>query len=781
MAGHCDSRPKVLRLRGIVQGVGMRPFIYRIASSLGLVGEVYNDGDGVTLKLWGDDTQLQTFNHRLQHMLPPSARIDQMLVDNDTAVCPRPKTFNIVDSNGAGTPGIIPDRASCSQCIAEIFNAQDRRYQHPFNSCTECGPRYSIMREGSWDRRNTAMAAFSLCQQCLTEYQSPDDRRFHAETVACPACGPKLFYQERHQRLETGQIAAAAAAIARGDVIAVQGMGCFQLICDALNHQAIALLRRVKQRPRKPLAIMVAGRPQLDAYADASAAEWALLSSAQSPIVIVKQRDTALPDLLAPGLHTVGVMLANTPLHHLLMSAVARPLVVSSANLSGAPTICTPQALRDMLPAFGGGVLYTDRAILKPLDDSVAQVMGSATQLLRRARGYVPRALPLPRGLVAPPILALGGHHKNTLCLLEDGRLQLSTWQGDLDSPAQRQAYDSQVATCAAGTRHYACDHHPDYYSSRRAVASASEQPGSGVHQVWHHHAHAAACLAEHGRHADAGPVLAVVFDGSGYGPDASIWGGEFLVANYRGFRRRGHLQTLRLIGGEQAATQPWRSLWSHLHASGGWPQIQQDHGKLAIVSALQQQPISAWSYAQLSAVNAPLSSSVGRLFDAVAAALEICFDGISYEGEAAMRLQALAETSEDSQAYPFAIRGDDELIAFDLAPMWPALFADLEAGLSKAIIARRFHSSLARATAAMVDGIFAIDKDWQEPLVALSGGVFQNALLHEETSRYLQANGFRVIAHGEVPANDSGLSLGQAVVAAAQFSPAFVDRGIKR
>lgn len=765
------ARATVLHLSGVVQGVGMRPLIYRIASALNLTGDVSNNSQGVTVRLWATSNQIAVFVSQLKDALPSGARIDAIATEVSVSPQRRPSAFSIAASAEGQGNSIIPDRASCTKCIAEVFDKHNRRFLHPFNSCTDCGPRFSILHKGVWDRRNTAMAAFSMCPRCDAEYRNAGDRRFHAETIACPDCGPKLYYRQQGTLYQQRQIELAAAAIASGQVIAVQGIGCFQLVCLASSDRAVEQLRALKQRPSKPLAVMVSDRDQLNSIADAGDAAWALVSSPESPIVLLPKRGRLISSRVAPGLSSVGVMLASSPLHHLLIARLKLPIVVSSANLSGNPPVSSLAELDAQLPGYSGQALYSDRPIVNRLDDSVTQLVVNAPRLLRRSRGYTPRHIDLPPGFDGGRvIMALGGHHKNTLCLLADQALQLSSWLGDLDSPAQRASYNSHVISMEkryGGSIHYACDHHPNYYSSQLA---GGRRP---ITKVWHHHAHAAACLAENRRHMDAPPLLTLVFDGSGLGADDSIWGGEFLLCNYRGFRRLGHLASVPLIGGEAAIKQPWRNLLSHLHSAAIWQQLTSRYPDLDVLKSLKSQPLNALSWQQVKQCNAPMHSSVGRLFDAVAAALGICFEAISYEGEAAMRLQAQAESCDDSTAYPFLIEAVENQIQLNPSAMWTALFADLASGTSTAQIARRFHNGLAQSCAAMAEQLFGSDPNWKEPLVALSGGVFQNALLYRETLQRLARAGFTTLGHGEIPANDSGISVGQALVAAAQLQQA--------
>ncbi|MEX1666021.1 carbamoyltransferase HypF [Zhongshania arctica] len=771
LAGEC------IRLSGLVQGVGMRPSIYRLATELQLRGDVANCGADVLIQIWAPAPVLELFLETLFSHLPPGSRIDQC--ERQALVGHPPNKFLIQDSRPRSNSGevhrsgIIPDRAICEQCIAELFQSDNRRYHHPFSNCTSCGPRFSILKAQTWERSNTSMQSFPLCSDCQLEFNSPLDRRFQAHATACPKCGPTLRYRQNTVDHQSDVIALAAADILAGKIVAIQGQGCFQLACHARNEAAIARLRKLKQRAQKPFALMVESPTDIDPYAYYSAAEQQLLESPAAPIVLLKTKMDLLASEIAPGLQDLGFMLANTALHHLILTVIKGPIVLTSANTSAQPPLYKLDQALQVLDSLCDGIVFHDRAITHRLDDSVAQLVNDVPRLLRRARGYVPAATALPPGFEqCPPTLAFGGHYKSSLCLLSDRHAVLSAWIGDLNSPAQCEDYQQQLIDFSA-MNHFkpellTCDQHPDYFSSTQAAELASET-GMKLEPVWHHHAHAAACLAENGRALQSQPVLAVVFDGNGLGPDGTIWGGEFLLVDYQRFQRLGHITQFPLLGGESAAQQPWRSLLAQLHTSLSWSSLVDEFSDLAIIKLLAAKPIRTLEGMMTSHTNSPLCSSVGRLFDAVAAALEICFEKLSYEGEAAMKLQALAQQSIDQGSYPIAVVDSIDGSQLAFSTMWQALLNDLLKGAAHTDIARRFHNGLANAISAMAAQLFQQTTDWQEPTVALSGGVFQNALLLKLTIKSLEARGFTVLSHSLIPANDSGLAFGQAVVTAAR------------
>lgn len=737
-----------IRVRGQVQGVGFRPFVWQMARQFGVTGSVRNDAEGVLILALGG--ALDAFCAALAQEAPPLARVDAV----ETA--PHrfdvvPESFEIVASGGAGAETrVTPDAATCADCLAEIRDPGDRRHGYAFANCTHCGPRFTILRGLPYDRAKTTMAPFEMCARCAAEYADPADRRFHAQPVACAACGPRLRYEDHPDPLQ-----GAAEALVAGQVIAIKGLGGFHLCCDATNAAAIATLRARKQRPTKPLALM--GRwDDIAAYAATTAAEEEALASAPAPIVLLR-RAAPLPEALAPGQGRLGWMLPYTPLHHLLMDIVQRPLVMTSGNLSGEPQVIGNAEARDKLGVLVDGILDHDREIARRLDDSVMQITGQGPMILRRARGMVPETLPLPDGFgEAPQVMAFGAHLKSAICLIKNGQALLSHHLGDLDDPLTRDEFVKAEADYAALFDHrpevFACDLHPGYFSSSQAQERAG---GAAVVEVQHHHAHLAACLAENGWPLDGGPVAGIVLDGLGLGGDGTIWGGELLLGDYRQVERRAWLKPAPLLGGDAASRKPWRNAVARLDQAGmsDWAD-----------RLFADRPRDVLRQAAARGLNAPLSSSAGRLFDAMAAVLGLCPGQQGYEGEAAMMLEALAREQADGEAvrpYPFATGKGGEI---DPAPLWHAVARDLEDGVSAHVIALRFHAGLAKSFA---DAARRLIEGGTAQAVALTGGCFQNALLLELTAGYLRD--LPVLTHQRVPANDGGLALGQAMIAAAR------------
>lgn len=717
---------ETIRVRGIVQGVGFRPFIWRLALAHGLRGEVLNDAEGVLIRAAGDD--LDGFCAAIREEAPPLARIDAV----ERASCAEPATggFAIIATEaGAAATFISPDAATCPACVAEIFDPDARRFGHPFANCTHCGPRYSIVASIPYDRANTAMAGFGMCAACRAEYDDPADRRFHAQPIACSECGPRLDMS----------VDAAAERLRAGEILALKGIGGFHLLCDATHETAGARLRARKNRPAKPFALM-GTEAMIRRFAAPSAAEWALLRDPAAPVVLLKKAGADLAASVAPGRRRLGWMLPYTPLHHLLLAAFGGPVVATSGNLSGAPQIIDNGAARRDLAGIADGVMAHDRPILRRLDDSVARVAAGGPVLLRRARGYAPASLSLPRALRdAPQVLAAGGDLKAALCLARDGAALLSQHLGDLEHPAALDAYAQaardMTALFGAEPAAVACDLHPGFQSTRFAEAQ-----GLPVIRVQHHHAHIAAALAEHG---ETGPAIGIALDGTGWGPDETIWGGEIMLADLRGFERLAHLAPVTLQGGDAAAREPWRCLAAHLGAEAA--------------PLLTGRPLEALLRATAAGVNTAETSSAGRLFDAAACALGLAPDRQSFEGEAAM---AVEDAAIDGQGQPYPFGDDPALI--DPAPMWRALLAErarpsdaafrFQTGLADAFAWRARHAAQARGIG----------------VVALGGGVMQNAALLERLCAGLE--GLRVLVPRMAPANDGGLALGQAAVAQARL-----------
>ncbi len=745
---------RTIRVRGQVQGVGFRPFVWQLARAHGLRGWVLNDAQGVLIGAAGAD--LDAFAAALSRDAPPLARVDAVeQTDGADGIGP---DFQIVASGAAGSDTrVTPDAATCPACLAEI-NGDGRRKGYAFTNCTHCGPRLTILEGLPYDRARTTMAPFPMCPACLAEYADPADRRFHAQPIACPACGPKLWLETAQGRTDAAPIAAAAALLRQGGLLAVKGLGGVHLACLATDATAIATLRARKHRPAKPLALM--GTPAMVArHAAPSEAAWQRLSDPAAPIVLLARTGTDLPDLLAPGIADLGWMLPYTPLHHLLLAEIGAPLVMTSANVSGEPQVIGNDEAREKLAGIADGFLLHDRAIARRLDDSVERETPFGPMILRRARGRVPGTLPLPPGFEdTPQILAQGGQMKAALCLVKNGQALLGHHLGELDEALTWQAYQQAEADYCAlfdlTPQVRACDAHPGYRATRHAEAS-----GDPVISVQHHHAHLAACMGENGWARTAGPVVGIVLDGLGLGPDGTIWGGEVLLGDYTQATRIAHLDPAPLAGGDGASVEPWRNALVRLDQAG--------LGSFAD-KIFADHPVALIRQAVASGVNAPLSSSAGRLFDAVAALLGLCPARQSYEGEAAMRLESLARQAGPAPGYPFGQQGS----RIDPSPMIRAVVGDLGTGRPPAEIAAAFQTGLAqafaRAARAAVEG-------GQATAVALTGGCFQNPALVAACLREL--DGLPVLLHRQVPANDGGLSFGQALVAAAKLQQA--DAGL--
>ena len=735
-----------IRVRGQVQGVGFRPFIWQLAQRFGLRGEVLNDPEGVLILAAGE--ALDAFEVAIAAEAPQLARVDA--VESGPAEIAAAEAFSIAASRGTGAETrVTPDAATCPDCLAEIRDPGDRRFGYAFANCTHCGPRFTILRGLPYDRAQTTMAAFEMCADCRAEYENPADRRFHAQPVACPACGPRLWIEPPR---DGDPIAEAAARLARGEVLAIKGLGGFHLAVDATNAAAVALLRARKRRPAKPLALM-GTMAMIEAHAAPDKAERALLADPAAPIVLLEKAGETLPEGLAPGQGHLGWMLPYTPLHHLLLDAVQRPLVMTSGNLSGEPQVIGNDEAREKLSGFADAFLMHDREIARRLDDSVERA--TPPMVLRRARGRVPETLPLPPGFEdAPQVVAYGGQMKAAICLLKNGQALLGHHLGELDEALTYDAFLEADADYAALFDHrpetVACDLHPDFLATRHAYSR-----GVPVVEVQHHHAHLAACLGENGWPLDGGKGAGIVLDGLGLGPDGTVWGGEVLLGDYRGCERPAWLTPAPLIGGDRAQAEPWRNALARLDQAGlsDWADM-----------LFADKPLAMARQAAERGINAPLSSSAGRLFDAVAAVLGICPDGQSYEGEAAMRLEALAgQAAPDEAAYGYAI-GAMADGGQDPAGMFRDIRRDLGRGVDRAAIALRFHAGLARSFA---KAAVRLAEAGEARAIALSGGCFQNALLLRLTEMAL--GDLPVLVHRTTPANDGGLALGQALVAAAR------------
>ncbi|MGO9132799.1 MAG: carbamoyltransferase HypF [Methylovirgula sp.] len=777
-----------IRIRGLVQGVGFRPTVWRLATELGLAGDVSNDGEGVLIRLAGDAGAADRLISNIKSECPPLARIDS--IDMRPAVLAEiGEGFRIAESRvGAMQTQIAPDAATCPACLAEVRDPFARRFRYPFTNCTHCGPRLSMICDAPYDRANTTMADFAMCPACRAEYEEPRDRRFHAEPIACHACGPKV----RLEKLGAGAVEfsafsmlddadAAAGLLLDGFIVAIKGLGGFHLACDATNAEAVARLRARKRRYAKPFALMARDLDVIRPYVVLNDEEEAALKSAAAPIVLLDRRsDAALPEAVAPGVATFGFMLPYTPLHHLIFRRLDRPIIMTSGNVSDEPQIIDDAEARAELAVIADFMLSHDRRIAVRMDDSVVRVSGGSLRLLRRARGFVPAPIALPEALRgAAPVLAMGGELKSTFCLTRHGEAIVSQHMGDLEDARTLQDFEHTLSLLRALYDHHASviavDLHPDYLSSKLGRQIARDE-GLPVIAVQHHHAHIASVLAENGVASESGPVLGIALDGLGFGDDGAIWGGEFLLADYAGYRRVGTFKPVAMPGGAQAMREPWRNTLAHILAEMGWPAFDMNFGDTALGEFLRAKPVDTLAAMIKAGVNAPQASSCGRLFDAVAAAIGICRDSVHHEGEAAIKLEALVDRAtmaavDEDLAYPFGIPNLKSLGIPYIEPvaMWQALLGDIYENTPAPITAARFHKGLAKAIVAMACKVTR-DGDTQiTRRVALSGGVIQNRLLTEELQRRLEAEGFDVLLNAKVPANDGGLSLGQAAIAAAR------------
>lgn len=761
MSGALATERRRLRVTGTVQGVGFRPFVYRHAVALGLTGTVCNDSEGVLIEVEGGSEQIVELCRLLVEQPPPLARIEAL---EGTALPVRGHDagFSIVASPESGAPSVpvSVDTATCVDCLAEVGDPADRRYQYPFANCTNCGPRYTIIVAVPYDRPATTMSMFTMCERCQREYDDPTDRRFHAQPNACPECGPRVRYRaptgEALSEADTA-LHAAAQALRRGEILALKGIGGFHLTADATDAKVVAELRRRKHRDDKPFALMVPDLDAARALCELDHIAEDVLTSYRRPIVLAPRRpDTAAgsvvaPDV-APGLSELGIMLPYTPLHHLLLALVRRPLVMTSGNLSDEPIAHTDRDALDRLGPMVDAVLTHDREIHIRCDDSVVRAVGGRTTVLRRSRGYAPESLRLP----APArrqVLAVGAELKSTVSVAKDSAIVTSHHLGDLEHPA---AYESFLQAVEHLCRLFGVtpdvvvhDLHPEYLSTKWALDT--DLPTLGVQ---HHHAHIASCLAEH-RH--SGPVLGVAFDGLGYGCDRTLWGGEFISCDLASFERLAHLRPVQLPGAGAAIREPWRMAVAWTLAAAG------ADAALREGLALDDRAASVVDLAERG--TAPDTTSVGRLFDATAALLGIRAR-ITYEGQAAIELEALARTVPRARApvYPVDIEREGELLILDPAPLITRVVAERDRGTPLAVIAAGFHEGLGRAAgqlAAELARTRALD------IVALSGGVFQNARLTEVVESELFDAQLRVLVHHEVPPNDGGISVGQAAIAA--------------
>jgi hydrogenase maturation protein HypF len=776
-----------IQISGVVQGVGFRPFVYHLARNLGLTGWIRNTDRGVSIELEGTATQLQEFQTRLQTEKPTHAQLQRIEVTWATVL--GDKDFTILDSDESSSQPksavILPDLATCSACFADIFNPTNRHYRYPFTNCTHCGPRFSIVKSLPYDRANTTLQGFPMCPACQAEYDNPADRRFHAQPNACPICGPHLeFWNQSGEVIadRDNALLQAAAAVRSGQILALKGLGGFHLIVDARNETVVKRLRDRKHRPDKPFAVMFPSIDRVREYCQVNPLAAQLLQSANAPIVQLPVRDSrserlrqrslfTLPDEIAPNNPNLGVMLPYTPLHHLLLAELGFPVVATSGNRSGEPIWIDETQALTTLAGIADIFLVHNRPIARPVDDSIVQIVNGRSSLLRRARGYAP--MPISLGDIETTsdetILAVGGHLKNTVALYVNRQLFVSQYIGDLDCVPTGDRFRSTIQELCSlyntTPSIVVCDDHPDYYSTQFAQTLATtDAPQPRLISVQHHYAHVLSCLADNQWQP---PVLGIAWDGTGYGLDGTIWGGEFLwLPAESGFIRAAHLRVFPLPGGEKAVKEPRRCALGLLYECLGEAAF--DSAR-TLRDRLDLAPLQSFLPAELSilktmlqrGLNTPRTSSMGRLFDAIASLLGLC-QNITFEGQAAMQLEFAIAGHVTDATYPYLVHG--EPLQFDYAPMVMAILEDLHDRVSPAIISATFHNTL---VAGLVDIACRLRHQYPEMVrVVLTGGCFQNRYLLERSIEQLQQHDFLVGYHHQLPSNDGGISAGQIVAA---------------
>jgi hydrogenase maturation protein HypF len=769
-----------ISVRGIVQGVGFRPFVYGLAVKHNLKGWVYNTSEDVKIEIEGKAEAIRQFEQELQTQAPPLARIENITVEHHRPVGYRKFEIRKSQAQRRKYQLISPDVATCQPCLDEVMDPEDRRYRYPFTNCTNCGPRFTIIEGMPYDRPKTTMRYFQMCPQCQAEYDNPRDRRFHAQPDACPKCGPQVQLVDNQGNVVNGSdpIAVASQLLKEGRILAIKGLGGFLLACDATNDNAIRTLRARKNRPSKPFAIMVATVEEAKKHCYVLPREEELLTSPQSPIVLMSWKEgSSVSREVAPNLWFLGIMLPYTPVHHILLRDVGLPLVMTSGNLSEEPIARDNDEALRRLSGIADYFLVHNRDIYSRYDDSVAMVERGTSQLLRRARSYAPYPIQLP--FKTRQVLGCGAEDKNTFCLTKDNYAFVSQHIGDMENMETLEHFDNTISLYKRlfhiEPKIIAHDLHPDYLSTKYAQELGAA--GMKLVPVQHHHAHIASCLADNGVE---GPVIGVIFDGTGMGADGNIWGGEFLVADYRDFRRAGHLEYLPLPGGDAAIKKPYRTAIGYVLTLLG-----EDGLSDVIASAAKQS--HATSISQVGEVeieiikrqierkiNSPATSSMGRLFDAISALLGIRGE-IDYEGQAAVELEMAAYSgvigasvsdkgiASAQGSYPYRIAEDKGIRVVGLKDLFSAIIEDLQHGVSRGRISVRFHNTVAQMTNEMC-GLIADETGITR--VALSGGVFQNRLLLRKAIGLLEGSGLQVLTHRQVPCNDGDVSLGQAVIA---------------
>ena len=749
-----------ISVRGVVQGVGFRPFVYQLAIRHNLKGWVCNTSGDVKIEVEGEKRALDRFLDELEALAPPLARLEDVSVTNHA-----PQGYSGFEiKHSIAEEGkyqlVSPDIATCEPCLGEVLTPSDRRYRYPFTNCTNCGPRFTIIEDIPYDRPKTTMRSFRMCPQCQREYDNPLDRRFHAQPNACPKCGPslKLVDNAGNPVPCDDALATAATFLKQGKVLAIKGLGGFLLACDATSEKAVKLLRERKRRPFKPLAIMVATLEDVRKHCLVSEKEEELLTSPQCPIVLLRRKQgSSISPSVAPNLKFLGVMLPYTPLHHVLLRETGLPLVMTSGNLSEEPIAKDNDEALRRLKGIPDYFLQHNRDIYSRYDDSVVIVELNKPQIVRRARGYAPYPVHLP--FRTKQVLACGAELKNTFCLTKDNYAFVSQHIGDLENLETMEHFEATLELYQKLFRIQpeivAYDMHPEYLSTKYARSLGDKQKELRLVPVQHHHAHIVSCMVENGV---ADKVIGVSFDGTGYGSDGCIWGGEFFIADYKGFERGGHLEYVPLPGGAAAIERPYRMSISYLLTLFGKDALTPD---LAFLKEVSSQELDLIKKQLEKGINSPLTSSCGRLFDAVSALIGIR-GKIDYEAQAAIEMEMAADESERG-SYLFAIVERNGVNIVHLKELFGGIIKDLKSGVSQAGIAMKFHRTMAAVVVQMCQRLAKISGIKK---VALSGGVFQNRLLLRLTAAALGEVGFEVLTHSKVPTNDGGVSLGQAVIA---------------
>jgi hydrogenase maturation protein HypF len=747
-------------VRGVVQGVGFRPFVYQLATKHNLKGWVCNTSGDVKIEVEGERNALDRFLDELVALAPPLARLEDVSVTSHT-----PQGYSGFEiRHSIAEEGkyqlVSPDIATCKPCLSEVLNPDDRRYRYPFTNCTNCGPRFTIIEDIPYDRPKTTMRSFKMCPQCQREYEDPMDRRFHAQPNACPMCGPSLkLVDGAGNAVPCDDVLTTAAEFLKdGRVLAIKGLGGFLLACDATSEKAVKLLRERKRRPFKPLAIMVATLGEVKKHCLVSEQEATLLTSSQCPIVLLRRREgSTVSPSVAPNLKYLGVMLPYTPLHHILLRETGLPLVMTSGNLSEEPIAKDNDEALRRLKGIPDYFLLHNRDIYSRYDDSVAVVELNKPQIVRRARGYAPYPVHLP--FQTKQTLACGAELKNTFCLTKDNYAFVSQHIGDLENLETIEHFEATLELYEKLFRIepeiVAYDMHPEYLSTKYAKSLAAEHKELKLVPVQHHHAHVVSCMVENGVE---DKVIGVSFDGTGYGSDGRIWGGEFLIADYKGFERVGHLEYVPLPGGTVAIERPYRMAVSYLLTLLGKDALTPD---LAFLKEVSSQELELIKKQLEKGINSPLTSSCGRLFDAVSALIGIR-SRIDYEAQAAIEMEMAADESERG-SYPFAIVERNGVNIVYLKELFGGIIKDLESGVPQAGISAKFHCAMTEMVVQMCQRLTKMSGIKK---AALSGGVFQNRLLLRLTVAGLEEAGFEVLTHSKVPTNDGGVSLGQAVIA---------------